>query len=204
MTVNEERRETVDPRPRRHREKRAAIVDAAWGLAAEEGLAGMTMRALAARVGLRQPSLYAYFDSKLGIYDAMFADANERHWAVLQSLDLPDDPRAAVKVAAKAMVEFSTENPVMAELMYSRTVPGFEPTEAAFARAVEFDAWARKLFAAAGITKRHQQDGLVVILNGAANVQNANEPGGSRWKAQLDWMLDMYFREVDRQRRQRQ
>ena len=204
MTVNEEQQEKEDPRPRRHLAKRATIVDAAWELAAEEGLAGMTMRALAARVGLRQPSLYAYFDSKLGIYDAMFEDANERHWAVMQSLDLPADPRAAVKMAAMAMVEFSTQNPVMGELMYSRTVPGFEPSETAFARAIEFDAWARKLFAAAGITRRHQQDGLVVILNGLANVQNANEPGGSRWKAQLDWMLDMYFREVDRQRRQRQ
>jgi AcrR family transcriptional regulator len=204
MTVNEKRQATGDPRPRRHEAKRAAIVDAAWELAAEEGLAGMTMRALATRVGLRQPSLYAYFDSKLGIYDAMFADANERQWALLQSLDLPGDPRAAVKVVARALVEFSTQNPVMAELMFSRTVPGFEPSEAAFARAIEFDAWARKLFAAAGLTRRHQQDGFVVILNGLANVQNANEPGGSRWKAQLDWMLDMYFREVDRQRRQRQ
>jgi AcrR family transcriptional regulator len=202
MTVNDESTE-ADPRPGRHRAKRAAIVAAAWDLAAETGLSGMSMRALAARVGLRQPSLYSYFDSKLGIYDAMFADANERQWEVLQSLELPRDARQALKLVSEALVRFATDNPVMSELMFSRTVPGFAPSPKAFARAVEFDAWARELLAAAGVTKRDHQDGYVVILNGLANVQNANEPGGSRWRGQLDWMLDMYFREVDRGRRPR-
>ena len=34
------------------------------------------LRDLAAMVGLRQPSLYAYFDSKHALYDAMFAEGN--------------------------------------------------------------------------------------------------------------------------------
>ena len=39
-----------------------------------DGLAAISLRDLAAQVDLRQPSLYAYFDSKLALYDEMFAD----------------------------------------------------------------------------------------------------------------------------------
>ena len=44
--------------------KVAAIVEAAWKLAAEHGIAGILLHALAREVGMRQPSLYEYFDSK--------------------------------------------------------------------------------------------------------------------------------------------
>jgi AcrR family transcriptional regulator len=129
----------VDARPARHLARRAGIVDEAWRLAAEEGLSGVSMRALAARVGLRQPSLYAYFETKRDIYDAMYAEANDRLRVRLRALALPRDPRRAVKAVAAEIVAFSTDNPVMAEVMFSRTVPGFEPSPAAYATAVEWD-----------------------------------------------------------------
>ena len=44
--------------------KKAAIVAAAWKLAREQGVVGVSLRALAHEVGVRQPSLYEYFDSK--------------------------------------------------------------------------------------------------------------------------------------------
>ena len=192
-----------DRRRQRHLARRDEIIAAAWQVAREEGLTGMSMRTLADRVGLRQPSLYSYFDSKLGIYDAMFADGNERLWGRLQALHLPAEPRAAVARLAGELTAFATEDPVVTELLYSRTVPGFEPSEASFARAHEFDAWGRDLLSRAGATEQHQQDAFIIMVNGAANVQHANEPGGSRWTSQLGWMMQMYFRELDRQNRQR-
>jgi AcrR family transcriptional regulator len=39
-----------------------------------DGLAAVSLRDLGEAVGLRQPSLYVYFMSKLVLYDAMFAD----------------------------------------------------------------------------------------------------------------------------------
>ena len=50
--------------PRREA-KVAGIVESAWKLAREHGIAGVSLHALAREVGMRQPSLYAYFDSKL-------------------------------------------------------------------------------------------------------------------------------------------
>jgi AcrR family transcriptional regulator len=190
----------VDPRPARHLARRAGIVDEAWRLAAEEGLSGVSMRALAARVGLRQPSLYAYFETKRDIYDAMYAEANDRLWARLRALALPRDPRRAVKAVAAEIVAFSTDNPVMALVMFARTVPGFEPSPAAYAAAMEWDDWVRAVLVRAGATTTRLQDGFVAIVAGVTSLQNANEPGGSRWRSQLGWMIDMYLRELDRQR----
>lgn len=63
-----------DPRRRRREAKIDEIVDAAWSLAQRDGLSAISLRDLAAAVGLRQPSLYVHFSSKLALYDAMFAD----------------------------------------------------------------------------------------------------------------------------------
>ncbi len=68
------------------------------------------MRGVARELGIRQPSLYEYFDSKLALYDAMFADGNRRLLARLDAVDLPDDPRRALKVLMRAFVEFAVED----------------------------------------------------------------------------------------------
>lgn len=64
--------EELTPRARRRRQTTAEILDAAWGLARRHGLASIAMRDLGRAVGLRAQSLYAYFDSKAALYDAMF------------------------------------------------------------------------------------------------------------------------------------
>lgn len=51
---------TIEPATGRHRE----VLEAALELIAERGYAGASLRELARRVGIQQPSLYNYFDSK--------------------------------------------------------------------------------------------------------------------------------------------
>jgi hypothetical protein len=79
----------------------------------------------------------------------------------------------------------------------SRTVRGFEPSPAAYAIAVEWNDWVRAVLARAGATTTRLQDGFVIIVAGLTSVQNANEPGGSRWNSHLGWMIDMYLRELE-------
>ena len=63
-----------DTRAIRRDATRARIRDAAWDLARRDGLAAITLREVARRVGMRAPSLYTYFGSKNAMYDAMYAD----------------------------------------------------------------------------------------------------------------------------------
>src|SRR5438034_11184564 len=105
----------------------ATIVGAAWDLAHEHGIAGVSLHALAKEVGMRQPSLYAYFDSKNALYDEMFADGNRQLLAALSAIDLPADPRAALKACLQGFVTFATEDPARNSLLFRRVIPGFEP-----------------------------------------------------------------------------
>jgi len=94
---------TPDKVTQRREAKVAAIVESAWMLAREHGIAGVSLHALAREVGMRQPSLYGYFDSKLALYDVMFADGNRRLLQRLDLVKLPRDSRGALK---KCLAEF--------------------------------------------------------------------------------------------------
>src|SRR3954467_3330926 len=108
--------------------KVATIIDAAWKLARENGIAGVSLHALAREVGMRQPSLYEYFDSKHALYDAMFFDGNRALLERLDGLKLPRDPCAALKKAARTWMTFALEDPARCELLFQRHIPGFTPS----------------------------------------------------------------------------
>src|SRR5712671_4059886 len=94
----------------RREERTAAIVGSAWELARVQGIGGLSLHALAREVGMRQPSLYAYFDSKNALFDAMFADGNRQLLERLDALDLPGDPRDALKLFMRTFVDFALED----------------------------------------------------------------------------------------------
>src|SRR5262245_65618201 len=113
----------------------ATIIDASWDLARREGIAGLTLRGLARELGISQPSLYEYFDSKHALYDALFDNGNRQLLERLDALRLPDDPRRAVKRFMRAFTDFSLEDDARRQLLFQRPIPGFEPSEASYARA---------------------------------------------------------------------
>ncbi len=61
--------QTAPPRRGEHTADR--ILDEAEALFAEHGFAGTTLRDVAARVGIRNPSLYNHFDGKEALYRAV-------------------------------------------------------------------------------------------------------------------------------------
>ncbi|MDN5776371.1 MAG: TetR/AcrR family transcriptional regulator, partial [Humibacillus sp.] len=175
-----------DPRAKRREAKIADIVDAAWTLARRDGLGAISLRDLAAAVGLRQPSLYVYFDSKLALYDAMFADGYRQLLAHLENRDYGGDPRDALVEFVRDLVLFSSTDPVRHQLLFQRTLPGFEPSPQAYAPSLEFSRRAIDLCAKAGITTAADIDLYSALISGLAHQQVANDPGGHRWADQAE------------------
>ncbi|WP_277210568.1 TetR/AcrR family transcriptional regulator [Isoptericola croceus] len=68
----------VEPRNRRSRDTRAAILDAAWRLLQTEGGAGLSMSAVAQTSGVSRRGLYLHFASRGQLFIDLFAHINER------------------------------------------------------------------------------------------------------------------------------
>ena len=176
----------------KRREARVAgIVDRAWKLAREHGIAGVSLHALAREVGIRQPSLYGYFDSKDALYDAMFADGNRQLIAHLDALRLSRDARAALKQFLRAFTGFALEDPARYELLFQRHIPGFTPSAASYALAEEVLGRAHSAMQAAGVTRQGDIDCIVAVTGGVIEAQLSNEPGGTRWVRHLNRLVDL-------------
>jgi len=187
-----------NPRARRREAKRAQILAAAWTLAHRDGLAGISLRDLANMVELRQPSLYAYFDSKHALYDAMFAKGNAELVERAKALPEKHDPRDAVLDLARMLIDFVNEDAVRYVLMFQRHIPGFEPSEASYAIAVEFYEIGRQRLAAAGVTEQADMDLFTTLIAGIADQQMSNDPGGDRYLGLTDRIVAMFFAEIDK------
>ena len=129
----------LDRRHLRRAETIEQIVDVAVEVMAEQGVAGLSLGEVARRIGIRPPSLYVYFDSKNAVYDAVFARGWRDVGATMEAVGGPpadgDLASYALKMA-QAYVRWTIDNPVPAQLMAWRPVPGYEPSPAAYEPAV--------------------------------------------------------------------
>lgn len=183
--------EAASPRDRRRDRTRREIVDAAWDLCRQHGLAALSLRDLAGRVGMRAPSLYSYFPSKDAIFDAMFADGQRElaeHLAFLPDADVTRDD---LRRGTHAFFEFCTADPTRYQLMFQRVVPGFEPSGDSYRLAIaNLERMAGQL-AAAGIDDPAHLDLWTAMLTGLTSQQMTNDPGGDRWLRLLDDAVDL-------------
>ena len=186
-----------DRRSERREATRAEILAAAWEQVQAEGLAALSLRDLARRVGMQAPSLYSYFDSKHALYDAMFADGYRQLLEEVRGVEGADDPRDALKQAAHFMVRISTGDVPLYQLLFTRTIPGFEPTTESYALALEFFEQGRERAAAAGIRTDHDFDLYTAVIAGLSSQQLANDPGGDRWLRLVDETVDMLIDHVN-------
>jgi AcrR family transcriptional regulator len=163
-------------------------------VAREEGLAQITLREVAGRVGMRAPSLYSHFESKNAIYDAMFGQA----WAeFLESSRAADTPRprtarSALRRYARLFFDFAVADLARHQLMNQRTIPGFVPSEQSYAPAVAVIRLLRERVASYGISRDQDIDLFTAIVGGLVDGQLANDPGGERYARLLDRAIDMY------------
>lgn len=191
--------ERVERRERRRQTKRNQILEAAWQLARRDGPAAISLHALADLVDLRQPSLYAYFPSKHALYDAMFAQGFEALVEERRQLELDPDPVTALRQGARHFIEFCVADPARYQLLFQRSIPGFEPSADSLDRSVDALGYLDRWLDDAGLGDPAATDLARALLIGLAGEQIANEPGGDRWTRLLDDVLDVFL-EVMRRR----
>ncbi|UOY00064.1 TetR/AcrR family transcriptional regulator [Blastococcus sp. PRF04-17] len=179
---------SLDRRQRRRQESIEQVLDVAVAVMADHGVAGLTLGEVARRMGIRPPSLYVYFDGKHALYDALF----ERGWrALLDTMvaaeaDLDGEDLVADLLALETVfVRWAVEHPAYAPLMFWRPVPGFTPSESAYAPAVDLERRSRAFLARlrdAGLFPPDVDLDLVyrtqtAVISGVVTQQLANAPG---------------------------
>ncbi|SFF77318.1 DNA-binding transcriptional regulator, AcrR family [Blastococcus tunisiensis] len=167
---------------------RDEALEHALALMAEQGVGALTVSEVARRMGIRGPSLYKYFPRRHAMYDALFARGlRAQQDAVRAAVDGLEPGLPRLRAGARAVVRWAVEHPASAQLLHWRPVPGFAPSPAVFAPAVDEMADVRTEFAEAvrlgQLAPAADTDDTVrlwtVVLSGLISQQLANQPGAS-------------------------
>ncbi|MGD2215242.1 MAG: TetR/AcrR family transcriptional regulator [Gemmatimonadales bacterium] len=98
--------------PLRAADTEAAILEAARDLLAEGGLEALSMRGVAARVGVSATALYNYFENKQALVKSVVTQGFERFTGYLRDaiVDLPVGSAERLKALGEAYIRFALEN----------------------------------------------------------------------------------------------
>jgi AcrR family transcriptional regulator len=182
-----------DRRAERHEATKAEVLEAAWDIARAEGLAAVSLRDIARRVGMQPPSLYSYFGSKNAIYDAMYAQGAQQFVDAEPWDDMNGDARHDLGCAIRYFVGFCASDPARYQLLFQRTIPGFEPSPESFAISEASLARLGTQLERCGITDGRAVDLFSALGTGLADQQISNDPGGDRWIRLIDDAVEMFF-----------
>ncbi|WP_300610763.1 TetR/AcrR family transcriptional regulator [Trebonia sp.] len=181
-----------DRKTERREATKAEILDTAWDLVREQGLGGLNLRDLAARIGMRAPSLYEYFASKHAIYDAMFVQGYRQFAAVMaETEELAGED--GLRAGAHHAMAFMVEDPARYQLLFHRTIPGFTPSPQSYAVSVQQLEGTRAWFSRNGFASPAALDLFTSLIVGLAGQQIANDPGGDHWVRLVDAAVDMFL-----------
>ena len=175
-----------DRRARRRRETIEEILAIAEDVMSEEGANGLSLSEIARRLGVKPPSIYRYFDSLMAIYDALFERGQRANLAVMRTAMARAEPGLdALAAGLEASGRWALGHPGMAQLLFWRPVPSFEPTPAAMAPSVEMVRLQRQALADAAAAGQlgpgaGSDEALwvtSVLASGVIGQAMANEPG---------------------------
>jgi AcrR family transcriptional regulator len=196
----------VAPPPRlgrvevRRAQTRRVILDSAWELAADSSLDALSLREIAARVGMRAPSLYSYFPSKGAILDALFIDgyAALDRWLdeVVEGLPTNASPRQRLQSLFRGWIGFCQADQARYRLLFTNAVSGWQPSDEAYASSLANYGRLLAYLAVAGITDPDDVDLCTALSTGLVSQQMANDPGGDRWLRRVDDVVNMFLRHI--------
>jgi AcrR family transcriptional regulator len=178
----------LSPQARRERnreEMRRAILSAARAVMREQGVAALSLREVARRVKLQAPSLYAYFPSKMALYDALFLEGIRLYRTYRASTDQSQRSLGEMlHLWLETYMRFAQEQPDLYQLCFERPVPDFVPSEASMRESLEgLHQFEREIAATidAGqinteVSLSQARDLIIAMSHGLTSQHMANEP----------------------------
>ena len=116
------------PRPKqRTPELRDHVLRVAVAMLARQGVAAFTTRRVAEEAATSPPAVYELFGDKAGLVREIFFEGFRLLRRRFDRLGETGDPRADLVAVVQALRAFVRENPVLAELMFSRPFKDFDP-----------------------------------------------------------------------------
>ena len=107
---------------------RRAILDQASQLLSEAGPDALSMRKLSQRIGASTIVLYTHFRDKQAILNELYVEGFERLRDDLRRVTEHVDPLNYVMDLGRAYRRSAVSNPTYYQLMFTRCVPGFDPS----------------------------------------------------------------------------
>lgn len=191
-----------DRRSRRRQETITEILDIAVEVMGEQGVTGLSLSEVARRLGVQPPSLYKYFGSLMAVYDAIFERGMAEMVEVMHEA-MADEPPGlrSLSAALEANGRWCLEHPVVAQLLFWRPVPSFEPSPAAFASSVEMVDVQRAALADAvaagelgpGAATEEGISLVSIMIAGSLSQAMANEPGVGWGDGRFSPLFPMLF-----------
>jgi AcrR family transcriptional regulator len=193
-----------DRRARRRLETIEEILDIAQEVMAEEGVNGLTLSEVARRLGVQPPSLYKYFDSLMALYDDVFRRGQQAHLEAMRAAMEGAEPGlGALKAGLEASGRWCLANGAIAQLMFWRPVPRFEPSAESMAPSIEMVEMQRRALADAVAARQLGPDAtseqavyvVSVFISGVIGQALANDPdlpwGTGRFTPLLPMLVDV-------------
>jgi AcrR family transcriptional regulator len=180
-------------REARRQNARADLLATAWDMVHEGGFGALSLRKLAHRAGITTPTVYAYFESKNAILDAMFGEAAE---SFEQSNAQPIEggtPHQQLVTHARRFAAFCTSDVARYQLLFQHLIPGFSPSPESYAPAVRALDGARQRLERAGVADPRHVDLWTALMTGLVDQQISNDPGGDRWIRLIDDVVAMFL-----------
>jgi AcrR family transcriptional regulator len=179
-------------------ELREHIVQVAVAMLAVDGVAGLTTRKVAEQARTSPPAVYELFGDKAGLVREVFFAGFRLLGDRFAGLRETDDPRADLLRAVQVLRVFVRDNPVLAQVMFSRPFADFDPGPAeleAGATTREFIVHRVSRCVDAGIIHGDQADiahGLLALAQGLAMQESAGWLGSSRASVNRRWNLAVH------------
>ena len=184
------------PRPKlRTPALRERVLRAAVATLADDGVAGFTTRRVAHGAGTSIPAVYELFGDRAGLVREVFFEGFRQLRHRFDRLPDTGDPRADLLRTVDVFREFVRDNPMLADVMFSRPFTDFDPGPAdleAAGATRRFIVGRVRRCVDAGLLAGNETDiahVLLALAQGLAAQETAGWLGSSRASVNRRWTL---------------